>query len=117
MPVLEEKPAGVPITVPALPLAKPSQILRSHPSARWCAEKLRRTDDTGAQRFCAIGRLADAGGFTWSEWDGRNCEYSNASVFVRRLYGFTFNQITAIMLRNDRHGLDEVIRFLEERGK
>lgn len=101
----------------SLPTARPSQILRSHPSARWCREKIRRTGDDGTVQFCAVGRLADEGGFDWCEWDGKSHERSNAAVFVRRLYGFTTNQITAIMLRNDRYDLDAVIRFLEARGK
>jgi hypothetical protein len=91
--------------------------LRSQPAARWCREKIRRTTPDGTIRTCAIGRLADEGGFDWRTWDGENGERSNAALFVRRTYGLTFNQITAIMLRNDRYGLDAAIAFLEARGK
>ena len=100
-----------------LPIARPSQILRSQPASRWCKEKIRRAAEDGTVQFCAIGRLADEGGFLWREWDGKSHEWSNAAVFVRRLYGLSFNQITAIMLRNDRHDLDAVIEFLDRRGK
>jgi hypothetical protein len=100
-----------------IPLARPSQILRSHSTARWCKEKIRRASEDGTIQFCAIGRLAEEGGFEWSAWDGKNHERSNAAIFVRRVYGFTFNQITAIMLRNDRYDLDAVIEFLERRRK
>ncbi|HEX8918587.1 MAG TPA: hypothetical protein VF898_08795 [Chloroflexota bacterium] len=97
-------------------VALPSQILRSHARRRWCRWKFRRATRDGRIQLCAIGRLADEAGFDWRHWDGRSHEQSNAAVFVRGVYRLTFDQVTAVMLHNDRTGLDAAIAFLEGRG-
>jgi hypothetical protein len=99
-----------------MPSARPSQILRSLTAQRWCRRYIRLTDTGPTAQFCAIGRLADEGGFDWDTWDECNDASSNAAHFVRHTYGLKANQVKAIMYRNDVDDLDVVIDFLERRG-
>lgn len=98
------------------PSARPSQILRSLTSLHWCKRHIRRDDRGPVAQYCAIGRLADEGGFDWGAWDEEHDERSNAARFVRQTYGLKANQVKAIMYRNDVDDLDAVIKFLETRG-
>ena len=98
------------------PLARPSQILRSLTDQNWCKRHIRLTDRSPVPQHCAIGRLADEGGFNWGDWDEANDERSNAARFVRQTYGLKANQVKALMYRNDVDDLDAVIEFLEKRG-
>lgn len=98
------------------PTARPSQILRSLALMNWCKRHIRLTDRSPVAQHCAIGRLADEGGFNWSDWDETHDERSNAARFVRQTYGLKTNQVKAVMYRNDVDDLDAVIEFLEKRG-
>lgn len=110
-----ESPAAT-IGVIDLPMARPSQILRSLTPAHWCKRHIRLADGAPGVQHCAIGRLADEGGFDWNSWDEGNDEHSNAARFVRQTYGLKTNQVKAVMYRNDVDDLDAVIEFLEKRG-
>jgi|SRR5947209_15252554 len=110
-----EKPVVAPAIV-EFPSAKPSQILRSLTRARWCRRHIRLCSHGPAAQHCAIGRLADEGGFDWAGWDETHDERSNAARFVRQVYGLKANQVKAVMYRNDVDDLDAVIEFLEKRG-
>lgn len=98
------------------PAARPSQILRSLTEQNWCRRHIRLNDGSPVMRFCAVGRLADEGGFDWTSWDEQHDERSNAARFVRTTYGLKANQVKAVMYRNDVDDLDAVIEFLERRG-
>jgi hypothetical protein len=98
------------------PSAKPSQILRSLTRMRWCKRHIRLLNHAPMAQYCAIGRLADEGGFDWATWDEAHDERSNAARFVRQVYGLKANQVKAVMYRNDVDDLDAVIDFLEKRG-
>jgi hypothetical protein len=110
-----EMPVCAPATI-EFPSAKPSQILRSLTRLRWCKRHIRRIDRASIAQHCAIGRLADEGGFDWSGWDEQHDERSNAARFVRQTYGLKTNQVKAVMYRNDVDDLEAVIDFLEKRG-
>lgn len=99
-----------------MPTARPSQILRSLNAPNWCQRHIRLNEGAPVTQFCAVGRLADEGGFDWATWDEQHDEYSNAARFVRRTYGLKANQVKAVMYRNDVDDLDAVIEFLEKRG-
>jgi hypothetical protein len=99
------------------PVARPSQILRSLNEQNWCKRHIRLNEGSPITQFCAVGRLADEGGFDWAAWDERHDEHSNAATFVRHTYGLKANQVKAVMYRNDVDDLDSVIEFLEQRGK
>jgi hypothetical protein len=103
-------------TMLEFPTARPSQILRSLTGLNWCKRHIRLVDRAPVTQFCAIGRLADEGGFDWSAWDEQHDERSNAARFVRQTYGLKANQVKAVMYRNDVDDLDAVIEFLEKRG-
>jgi hypothetical protein len=110
-----ETPAPAPAIV-GFPSAKPSQILRSLTRRNWCKRHIRLVDRASVAQHCAIGRLADEGGFDWAAWDETHDERSNAARFVRQVYGLKTNQVKAVMYRNDVDDLDAVIEFLEKRG-
>jgi hypothetical protein len=113
--ITREMPAPAPIIL-EFATARPSQILRSLTRLNWCKRHIRLVDRAPVMQHCAIGRLADEGGFNWSTWDEQHDERSNAARFVRQTYCLKANQVKAVIYRNDVDDLDTVIEFLEKRG-
>jgi hypothetical protein len=96
--------------------AKPSEIVRGLPESRWCAGMLSGQCADGHMAYCAIGILAEEGGFDWSRLPdglGVTSHTFNAMGFVEDTYGVPFEILERAFRFNDSLGKDAAADWLE----